>query len=295
VALLMACAAFGQAPEPKGGGVRPGSLPAHWLTGGPNCLELPDWQVHEYNPDLYILRESGCTNYEKPFLYLLFGESRAMLLDTGAGKTDVGREVSSLIAKWLQRKGRANIPLIVAHSHSHGDHVAGDSQFRGQPNVTLVEPNLEATRHFFEIDRWPDGKGQVDLGNRILDVLPIPGHNAISLAYYDRQTGILFTGDSLYPGRLYVADFPAFVQSTERMVEFTRGKIVTHLLGCHIEQTTTPYLDYPVGTKFQPDEHELPLGRAHLLELQAVLHEMDKPRRLAMRDYTIWPLAPKTQ
>jgi len=273
--------------------VRAGSFPAHWLTGGPNCIEAPAWQVHEYNPDLYIIRESGCTNYEKPFLYLLFGDAKALLLDTGAGQTDVSHEVMGIVAKWLQRNHRESIPLVVAHSHSHGDHVAGDSQFRGQANVTLVEPALAATKSFFAIDRWPDGQGQADLGNRVIDVIPIPGHDPLSLAYYDRQTGILFTGDSLYPGRLYVADFPAFAASTDRLVEFTRGKIVTHLLGCHIEQTATPYLDYPVGTKYQPQEHELALGRAHLLELQTVLHAMDKSRRMAMRDYTVWPLNTK--
>jgi glyoxylase-like metal-dependent hydrolase (beta-lactamase superfamily II) len=295
VTLLMACAAFGQAPLPNGGGVRTGSLSTGWRTGGPNCIEVPDWQVHEYNPDFYIIRESGCTNYEKPFLYLLFGDTKAMLLDTGAGKTDVSREVRGIMAKWLERNHRTYIPLIAAHTHSHGDHVAGDSQFRGQAGIMLVEPTLEATRSFFGIASWPDGKGQIDLGNRLVDVLPIPGHDKLSLAYYDRQTGVLFTGDSLYPGRLYVADFQAFVRSTDRMVEFTRGKIVTHLLGCHIEQTATPYLDYPIGTMYQPDEHSLALGRGELLELQAVLHEMEKPRRMAMRDYTIWPVNAKEQ
>jgi len=36
-------------------------------------MEVPDWQVHEYNADFYIIRESGCTHYEKPFIYLIFG------------------------------------------------------------------------------------------------------------------------------------------------------------------------------------------------------------------------------
>ena len=43
--------------------------------------------------------------------------------------------------------------------------------------------------------------GRIDLGDRIIDVIPIPGHDVLSLAYYDRQTGILLTGDGLYPGR----------------------------------------------------------------------------------------------
>jgi glyoxylase-like metal-dependent hydrolase (beta-lactamase superfamily II) len=291
--LLMAGAALAQAPQPNGGGVRPGTLPRRWLTGGPNCMEVPDWQVHEYNSDLYILRESGCTNYEKPFLYLIFGESKAMLLDTGAGKTDVAHEVDGVISKWLARNHRNSIPLIVAHSHSHSDHVAGDSQFRERPDTTVIPLTIEATQKFFGIDRWPDGMGQVDLGGRAIDVFPIPGHNKLSLAYYDRQTGILFTGDTVYPGRLYVDDFPAFVHSIARLVEFTRGKIVTHLLGCHIEQTATPYLDYPIGSMYQPDEHPLELGRGELLELDELLRGMDQSRRVAMPDFTVWPVDAK--
>ena len=54
----------------------------------PQCIEVPDWQIHQYNEDFYILRQSGCTHYEKPFLYLLFGKDKALLEDTGAGKSD---------------------------------------------------------------------------------------------------------------------------------------------------------------------------------------------------------------
>src|SRR6516165_5055986 len=60
-----------------------------------------------------------------------------------------------------------------------------------------------------------------------------------------------------------------------RLVDFTHGKIVTHVLGNHIEQTRTPYLDYPIRSVYQPDEHQLELGRAHLLELNEALHDMN--------------------
>jgi hypothetical protein len=50
------------------------------------------------------------------------------------------------------------------------------------------------------------------------------------------------------------------------------------------------YLDYPIGTVYQPEEHELELGRAHLLELNGALREMNgKIVRMAFRDFTIWP------
>jgi hydroxyacylglutathione hydrolase len=273
---------------------QPGTLPSHWITGGPQCIEVPDWQIHQYNEDFFILRESGCTNYEKPFLYLIFGKDKARLEDTGAGTNDAARVVSGVIAKWAAARKRPAPPLVVAHSHAHGDHVAGDAGFRELANTTMVPLTVEGTRQFYGIAKWPHDIGKIDLGDRVLDVIPIPGHDVLSIAFYDRQTGVLLTGDSMYPGRLYVRDFPEFVRSNARLVEFTRGKIVVHVLGTHIEQSTTPYKDYPVGTKYQPEEHELALSRGQLLELAEALEAMkDKPDRLLLRDFTIWPQAPR--
>src|SRR5258707_823944 len=59
--------------HPPNAFIEPGVLPKTWMTGGPKCMEMPAWQVHEYNPNFFILRESGCIHYEKPFLYLIFG------------------------------------------------------------------------------------------------------------------------------------------------------------------------------------------------------------------------------
>jgi hydroxyacylglutathione hydrolase len=283
--------AFAQAPQPDGAGVVRGTVPGSWKPSGPVCnATIPPWQVHEYNEDFFIIRESGCSNYEKPFLYLIFGKDRALLEDTGAGKPDTAAYVSTLIAKWCKRNHRESIPLLVTHSHSHGDHIAGDSTFAGKPNVTVVPLTVEATEEAFHITRWPEDLGQVDLGDRILDVIAIPGHDKLSVAFYDRKTGVLLTGDSLYPGRLYVSDFPEFARSTQRLVDFTRGKIIAQILGTHIEQAATPYLDYPVRTVYQPDEHPLALSRGTLLELNEALIQMrDNPVRWALRDITVWP------
>ena len=130
--------------------------------------------------------------------------------------------------------------------------------------VKLIPATVDATKELYGITTWPDQFGKIDLGSRILDAIPIPGHSTTSLALYDRQTGILLTGDSLYPGRLYVHDWNAFVKSTRRLVVFTQDKLIAHILGCHVEQSRTPYLDYPVGTIYQPDEHALALSRGEL-------------------------------
>jgi glyoxylase-like metal-dependent hydrolase (beta-lactamase superfamily II) len=267
-----------------------GELPTKWITGGPNCLEQPDWQVQEFEPDFFILRESGCTHYEKPFLYLIFGRDRALLEDTGAGTADTKAQVDKLIGKWLAARKRASIPLVVVHSHGHGDHTAGDKQFAGQPGVLLVPASVPDLQKAFGIANWPADAGQIDLGDRVIDVLGIPGHQDAAVALYDRKAGVLLTGDNLYPGRLYVRDWKQFAESTARLVQFTSTRKVTHILGTHIEQTNQPFVDYPVGTKYQPNEHTLELGRAHLLELHdALVSHPDKPERLFYRDFTIWP------
>jgi hydroxyacylglutathione hydrolase len=271
--------------------VETGTLPSQWTTGGPTCLEVPEWQVHQYNATFFILRESGCTNYEKPFLYLIFGKDRALLVDTGAGPVDTAVFTQKLIAKWLKQNQRASIPLLVVHSHGHGDHVAGDKGFAGLPDVTVIPASVDAEQKAFSI---VDQQGSIDLGDRVIDVLAIPGHQPAHVAYYDRKTGILLTGDHLYPGRLYIADFPAYVASTRRLVHFTESHQVTHILGCHIEQSTTPYVDYPTGTKYQPQEHSLELGRANLLELMSALDALQgKPARVLLRDLTIYPVEPR--
>src|SRR5215510_4799920 len=130
-----------QTPQPDGAGIRPGALSKSWLLGGPKCVEIPEFQVHEYNEDFYILRQSGCSNFEKPFIYLLFGKDKALLLDTGAGKKDIARVVTNLITKWLARNKPEAIPLILAHTHAHRDHTSGDEQMKGLPNTTLIAPN----------------------------------------------------------------------------------------------------------------------------------------------------------
>lgn len=289
-ALFCGCTLHAQVAEPKGAGLERGGFPAHWITGGPDCSTVPKWQVHAYNADLYIIRESGCTNYEKPFLYLLFGPDRALLQDTGAGETNVAEIVNQTIAEWLRRNGRESIPLVVVHSHRHGDHISGDAQFTRKRNVTVVPLTIEEIQKAFGIAHWPEDRGSIDLGGRVLDVIAIPGHQPLSVAFYDRRTGILLTGDTLYPGRLYVSDFRAYKVSIRRLVDFTRDKPVAYILGCHIDQSSTPFLDYPVGTKFQPEEHALELSHAHLVELNDALQRLkDHAARYALRDFTIWP------
>ena len=277
--------------DPAGQGFEPGSFPARWSPDSADCAGAPPFLAHEYNAGFIILRQSGCTNFEKPFLYLLFGAKEALLVDSGATGADPSAVVDGLLRAHARRQQKPELPLLVVHSHGHGDHVAGDAALRRRTGTRVVDTPAQAVARFFAIQDWPRDVAQYDLGDRILDIVPIPGHEVASIAIYDRRTGILLTGDTLYPGRLYVRDAEAFRQSIDRLVDFTATRRLTHALGAHIENTRTPYVDYPEGTIFQPEEHALELGRAHLLELQLALREMPAQlQRRPLRDLTVWPV-----
>jgi hydroxyacylglutathione hydrolase len=271
---------------------RGGTLPAHWWAATRACVGHPDFQLHRYNSDLHILRQTACSHEEKPFLYLLFGRSKAILLDTGAEGGDVKTAVEEAVRDWLGAHGRRSIPLVVAHLHSHSDHIAGDAELAQLPNTTVVpHSSVTALQTLFGITAWPADLGRYDLGDRLLDVVPIPGHDETSIAVYDRQTGLLLTGDTMYAGRIYinVPDHTVFTASADRLVDFARTRVITYVLGTHIEQRG-PYRDYPVGTTFAPEEQRLELSYGQLLELQQGAHDLDAGGKIvqrAFRDFSI--------
>ncbi|MFF0343283.1 MBL fold metallo-hydrolase [Kribbella sp. NPDC004875] len=237
-------------------------------------------QVHWYDDRTAIVRQALRTNFEGPFLYLLLGTGRALLLDTGTGHVPLRPLIEELVG---ERE------LIVAHTHSHGDHVGGDAEFGN-----VVGPAAADVAAYFGLTDWPNGVAELDLGERVLDILPIPGHHASHIAVYDRDTRLLFSGDSLYPGRLYVFDWPEFRASVARLGEFVAaGKPVEWVLGAHIEMTTEPARDYPMGADRHPGEHELPLRPGVLTELVDVMAAAgQEPVRIETDHFIVFPVAP---
>lgn len=274
-----------------GGGSVPtdNGFPDQW-DDGLSCGSTPDVQVWEYDADTFILRQSLCSNFEGPFWYLLFGSDRAFLQDTGTGDVDGASVVSGIIADWLVKNGKTSIELVVTHSHGHGDHVGGDSQYGGMPNTTVVGNSAAAVQAFFGIGGWPNEIVQYDLGGRVLDIIPIPGHEAAHIAVYDRRDDLLLTGDTLYPGRLYINSWSAYQASIGRMVGFVNaGNPVKWVLGTHIEMNTAGQ-DYAFGADQHPGEHVVQLEYATLQELnQAVIAMGNSPTYEAHSHFIIDP------
>ena len=261
-----------------------------WMHGSPDCGKNADpaVQVFRYDDRTWILRQNKCLNFEAPFIYLLLGDERAFMQDTGAVPDSDGVRVA--VDRILAEHG-AGLELLVTHSHGHRDHVAGDPQFEGRPNTTIAAGDVAGVREMFGITDWPNQAVELDLGGRILDVIPIPGHQDSHVAVYDRRTAILLTGDTLYPGRLYVRDWAAYRTSISRLVAFTRTRRISWVLGTHVEMSTEPGIDYPVRTTYQPSERPLQLRLAHLIELGQALDAIgDEPQRDVHDAFIIFPL-----
>ncbi|WP_394750498.1 MBL fold metallo-hydrolase [Spongiimicrobium salis] len=266
-----------------------------WIHGSAECATDTNVsiQVVQYNPSTWILRQNKCLNYEAPFLFLFLGEEKALLMDTGATADPftfpLQKTVGRIIAQW-ETTLKKKTPLVVAHTHGHGDHHAADAQFKEVPNTTVVGLSAQEVQQYFNIKNWPKEEVNINLGNRILDILPIPGHQSASIAVYDRDSQLLLTGDTFYPGRLYVEDWFAFKKSIKRLVDFSNTHKIHYILGNHIEMTRTLGKDYPIGTTYQPNEQPLPLFKEDLYELhQALEHLGDVPTRKVHDKFIIYP------
>tara|TARA_R110001583_G_scaffold17310_5_gene70154 strand:+ start:1940 stop:2845 length:906 start_codon:yes stop_codon:yes gene_type:complete len=266
-----------------------------WIHGSEDCKKNTDEpiQVVQYDSNTWLFRQNKCTNYEAPFMFLFFGKDKALLMDTGATKQHetfpLYKTVANIVAKWEKQQNN-KIELIVAHTHKHGDHYAADEQFKDKPNTTVVGLEIDNVLDFFDFVNWPKDIVNFELGDRLLKLIPIPGHQESSIAVYDSSSKLLLTGDTFYPGRLYVNDWLAFKESINRLVYFSKNHKIKYILGNHIEMSTTDGVDYPTGSTYHPKEQKLQLTVKDLETLQFALDELgDEPLRKVYKNFIISP------
>ena len=291
VVVLVAAAALAAASP-----IATGPRFAPWINGT-TAIE-PETQVQAIDGDTFVVRQSVRTNFEAPFLYLLFGRNRALLIDSGAGGLKVRPVIDRLILDWQAKHGGRQVHLVVAHSHGHGDHHAGDAEFRDRPDTDVVGLKPEEVAGYFKLMDWPDRVGHFDLGGRVLEIIPTPGHEPAHIIIHDSRTQLLFSGDMLYPGRLYVPmdQFATFRASTARLAAFAHAHPIRGVLGAHIEMTATPGQDYPMKAIAHPSEHPLALPASAIDELRRAVDTAPTPPVIARRaDFILYPLPPRPQ
>src|ERR1700754_2421708 len=77
----------------------------------------PWFEVYEPAQGVFAIYEPH--QAEETISYLIVGEKRALLFDTGMGISDIRKVTGDL----------TRLPIIVLNSHTHDDHVGGNWQF----------------------------------------------------------------------------------------------------------------------------------------------------------------------
>jgi len=263
-----------------------------WIHGSSDCASNldPAIDVYAHDQTTYILRQNKCLTFEAPFIYVLVGENKVLILDTGAIEDQADFSLYQSVRSALGPEAIENKMILAVHSHSHSDHYTGDAQLEGEPRVTLVEPNGDDVKRFFGFKEWPNSEASIELGGRTLIVMPTPGHQEEAITIYDPQTKWLLTGDTLYPGYIYVKNWGDYKSSIARLALFSDSHEVSALLGSHIEMTREPGKYYPIGTVFQPDEAALDLAPDNLRLLNNELQESDEKRVLVFDRFIVAPM-----
>lgn len=267
-----------------------------WIHGSADCNSNTDpaIEVFRYDQSSYVLRQNKCLSFEAPFIYVLIGDEKVLVLDTGATESALDfplyETVRSLVNEQSGQDRNAEKELLVMHSHSHSDHYAGDSQFEGKPNVKIVEPNFSAMTQFFAFSEWPNGEATLELGGRKLTIIPTPGHQEEAISVYDAHTKWLLTGDSFYPGYIYVKDWDEYKKSIARLVSFYDTHEVSVVLGAHVEMTDEAGEYYPIGTIYQPNEAPITLTPESLVSLSSALETSNKAQEIVSNNFIVAPM-----
>jgi len=263
-------------PEIGWGQITPGLMVDHWNEGAADCSQNPQppLEVHPYNSRTFILRESLCATFEAPFMYLLVGSTRALLIDTGDVADPSRMPLAKTVMSLLPKAGSATFPLLVVHTHRHGDHRSGDTQFEASANVQVVRFDLNSVLEYYRFAHWPDGLAPIDLGDRIVDAMPTPGHNETEISFYDRETGLFFSGDFLMPGRLLIDNAGADLASADRVAAFVKDHPISYVLGGHIEMNSAGRL-FSWQSQYHPQERALQMSKDDLAALPAALRDFN--------------------
>lgn len=205
-------------------------------------VKVPDqwFEVYKIRPGVFAIYEPH--QFEEVISYLVVGTQKAVLFDTGMGMSNIKTVV----------EGLSKLPVSVVNSHTHNDHVGDNWRFRdvygmptdftrrnargsttdaqaelapGQVCGTLpigFDPKSYRTRAF-KITHWLHDGERIDLGDRTLEIIATPGHTPDSIALLDERNGLLFTGDTFYPGPIYLyrpeTDLDSYVASIKRLAE----------------------------------------------------------------------------
>lgn len=127
--------------------------------------------------------------------FLLEGKDKAAMIDSGANCPEAAE-----LAKQLTDK-----PVLLINTHGDGDHTSGTSGF---PEIYMHAAdyvNCEMGEKYPQtaLVELRDGD-EINLGERMLKIIHIPGHTAGSIAILDVSKRALYAGDSVQKGHIFM-------------------------------------------------------------------------------------------
>lgn len=144
-------------------------------------------EIIKMNENTWRLEEEGVR------FFLLEGKEKALLLDTGMNCPEARQLAEGLTDK----------PLYLMNTHADPDHISGNSAFESCYMLPEEEGNYRSFRGNCRISPLADGE-VLDLGERPLKVIAIPGHTPGSLALLDEKNRALYSGDSVQNGLIFM-------------------------------------------------------------------------------------------
>ena len=146
-----------------------------------------EYEIIQINDRSWRIEDSGVR------FFLLTGEERALLVDSGRN-VHCARDIAASLT---------DLPVSLINTHADGDHVGSNGQFES----FYMHPAEES--NFCREDRpgkiSPILEGDIlDLGERKLEVIHLPGHTPGSIALLDVENRVLISGDPIQDGRIYM-------------------------------------------------------------------------------------------
>ena len=215
----------------------------------------------EVAPGVRMIRDS-----DNDKMFLVRGTKRYALIDSGQGRG----ALRDYIAQFT-----GGLPLVTIWTHSHGDHIgqsdqfiAGSIEYVGAADRAATADFLErhgATREQIAEHLQPVSDGsKVDIGDRALEIITVPGHTPGSIVVLDPATGNLFTGDTFGNNSNLPPDVLWMQWPSEPPLDqyFAAVRTARELLGQRVKLIMTGHNDRPlVGTAYL-DNLETALQRA---------------------------------
>ncbi len=125
-------------------------------------------------------------------LYLVEGDTRAVLIDAGTKIADLDKIVASITEK----------PVMLVATHAHPDHTGSAINYFPELYIAPADAASQFVANYTgRIRELKDGE-IIDLGGRTLEVVFTSGHTPGSTTFIDKDAKYGFSGDSFGSGNL---------------------------------------------------------------------------------------------